>query len=224
MGGNRVAARRAATRDKVLALGAAGLVLVAGSVAASFAAWSDIEWIAGGVDTTAGVTTSTFEVEQLAESDADWGDYETQGTPNVVDFGAAAATLTPGDTVYGYVLLRTKVDSLGGDLSLAADTTVAPDSLSAALTYGARVMPDASTCDAADYASAGTELVAADSALTVGGASTFALAPATATDPGASRAVCFAITFPASFAADDSLQGETASPVWHFDAVSVVAP
>jgi len=222
MTGIRVDARRSRTRNKALAIAAAGIVLAAGITVPSLAAWTDIEWVTGGAGNDSGVTASTFEVEQFTAGDTAWGHYETEAGANVIDFSAQAAALSPGDTVYGYVRLRTVAGSLGGTLTLAADTEVVADTLSAALTYGARVMADTSGCTAAAYATTGTQLQASGSALDASSAGTFSLAAA-ADDvtPGAEQVVCFALSFPASFAADPALQGDTVAPVWHFDAVSV---
>ncbi|TXK17306.1 hypothetical protein [Homoserinibacter sp. GY 40078] len=224
MPGTRVAERRGRTRDRVLAISAASVVLVAGITVPSLAAWTDTEWITGGVGNDAGVGASTFEVQQFAAGDTVWDDYETQPEANVIDFSAQAVQLTPGDTVYGYVRLRTVAGSLGGDLTLGADTSVVADSLEDALTYGARVMNDTTGCTAGSYASTGTELQALGSALDASAGGTFSLAAAAdESTPGVEQVVCFALTFPASFAGDDTLQGATASTVWHFDAVSVTA-
>jgi predicted ribosomally synthesized peptide with SipW-like signal peptide len=224
MTGIRVEARRFRTRNKVLALSAAGVVLAAGITVPSLAAWTDIEWVTGGAGTDPGVTAATFEVEQFAAGDTAWGDYETEAGANVIDFSAQAAALTPGDTVYGYVRLRTVAGSLGGTLTLAADTDVTADTLSAALSYGARVMADTTGCTAAGYATTGTELQAGGSALDASAGGTFSLAAAAdAVTPGTEQVVCFALTFPASFATDAALQGGTVAPVWHFDAVSVAS-
>ncbi|MCS0500739.1 SipW-dependent-type signal peptide-containing protein [Protaetiibacter mangrovi] len=221
MSGIRVDARRARTRNKALALAAAGVVLSAGIAVPSLAAWTDEEWVTGGVGNVPGITASSFEVQQFAEGDTVWGDYETQPEANVIDFSAQAASLTPGDTVYGYVRLRVVAGSLGGTLSLGADTVVTTSTLSEALTYSARVMDAVSTCNATDYAATGSELQPSG-ALDAATAGTFSLAAAPdAVTPGTEQVVCFAITFPSSFSGDTALQGQTATPVWHFDAVSV---
>lgn len=223
MSRNRVAERTSRRRNKILAITSAGVVLAAGITVPSLAAWTDIEWIAGGAGTVAGVGTGTFEVQQFAANDADWGDYETQGSANVIDFSTQAASLTPGDTVYAYVRLRTVVNSLGGDLSLVSDTVVTPSTLSAALTYGARIVPNAAACTQAGFdAVTGADiLVASASGLSADGATDFALAAGTSTLAGAEKVVCFALDFPASFANDTTVQNQTVIPIWHFDAVSV---
>lgn len=222
MTGIRMATRRSRSRNKIFAISAAGIVLVAGITVPSLAAWTDIEWVTGGVGNDPGVTASTFEVEQFAAGDTAFGHYETQAGANVVDFSAQAAALTPGDTVYGYVRLRTVAGSLGGTLTLGADTVVTPGTLSAALSYGARVVDAVADCSAADYASSGTQLQASGTALNVSAGGTLSLAAAPdASTPGAEKVVCFALTFPGSFSGSSTLQGGTATPVWHFDAVSV---
>lgn len=208
-----------------MALGAAGLVLAGGVTVGSLAAWTDVEWIAGGVGTTGGVAASSFEVEQFTAGDTAWGHYEEEASANVVDFSAVAASLTPGDTVYGYVRLRTEVGSLGGELSLVAETDVVPDGLADALIYTAVLMDAAGTCNAVDFTTATVStLVAPASGLDADGSAPFSLDAGTATLPGAERTVCFAITLPGAFADDEDLQGGTAAPVWRFDAISVAAP
>lgn len=225
MSGNRVATRKSRSRNKVLALGAAGLMLAAGITVPSLAAWTDIEWVTGNAGAGAGVTSSSFEVEQFASGDADWDHYETQGGANVIDFSAQAATLSPGDTVYAYVRLRTVAGSLGGDLTLGADTVVTGNALAAVLTYGARIVADDTACDLAGY-TAGTALQADGSALTAAGGTFSLAAAADAVTPGVEKVVCFAIDFEDTPAnqANGTLQGLTVVPVWHFDADSVATP
>lgn len=227
MTGNRTAARRAVLRNRIIALGAAGLVLGAG--ATSMAAWTDSEYVAGGVGSEAGVTSSTFNVQQSVASDAGaFTDRETAAAAGVVDFSDAASQLSPGATVYGYVRLRTVVDSAGGSLSLVSDTD-AGSGLAAVLTYRAVVLPDyalpfADTCNAAAFTSPAADhvLAAAGSALDTATATTFDLAASDGTNPGAEKTVCFAITFPDTpeNEANHALQGQTVDPVWHFAAIS----
>lgn len=232
MSNNRVAERRARTRNKVLALSAAGAVLAAGITIPSLAAWTDIEWIAGSADgTTGGVGTQTFEVEQLTAANApgDWDHYETQGDANYIDFSDAAAALTPGDTVYAWVQLRTEAGSLGGELSLASDVVLAGDPLAAALRYGVRFVPTTTACDAGGFATAGGTpaniLVASNSLLTAGGADSFTLdAGATSADPGEAVTLCFQLTLPSSESNNSAIMGQETTPIWHFDATSVATP
>lgn len=233
MTGNRVGARRARTRNKALALTATGVVLAAAITVPSLAAWTDIEWVIGGAgadDTTGGgITASTFEVEQAALQDGEnFGHYETEAGANVISFGDAAAALTPGDTVYAFVRLRTVTGSLGGTLTLAADTDTSTNALADVLTYGARTVASPAACNAAGYTGAGSnELQAPGTPLDeVAPTATFSLSAATAAAPGPEVVVCFALTLPDTQAIrdNDALQSLSVAPVWHFDAVSVSTP
>lgn len=228
MSHNRVAERRSHTRNKVLAISAAGAVLAAGITIPSLAAWTDIEWIAGlaGGGST-GVSTQSFNVEQLTalSTDDEWGDYETQGSPNYIDFTDAAAALTPGDTVYAWVQLRTEQGSLGGELSLGADTDTSTPALAGVLTYGARIVADETACTQAGFDASTTTIAAPGSALDADGTATFELEAAPdATTPGEVVTLCFALTLPGTEAGNEAIQGQTVTPIWHFDAVSIVTP
>lgn len=216
-----ITARRAAARHrKIVAVAAAGAVLLTGATVTSLAAWLDEEWVTAGVDGAPGVVASEFEIEQSVATDAGaWFDRETAGAAGVVDFDDVAAALSPGEVAYGWVSLRTAADSLGGDLTLVSDYTLGDSPLGDALRYGARLHPDSTTCTAGAFATTGSELVADGSVLTAGsGATTFALAAGVAGAPGASQTVCFRLELPAG--ASDTLMGETADVTWFFDAIS----
>lgn len=224
---SRVAARRVRNRNRILAISAAGTLLAAGITIPSLAAWTDIEWVTGGVGEDAGITAGTFEVQQLTVANAGaWGDYETEAGANVIDFGTVAAGIAPGDTVYGWVQLRTKIGSLGGDLTLQADTTVVAGELSDELSYGARVVDTTTDCTQTGFAASTTVLQADATALDSSAGGTLTLAASDGTNPGTAQTVCFAINFaqpPAGTDLDD-LMGDTVAPVWHFDAVSIATP
>lgn len=216
-----VTARRAAARNrKIIAIVAAGVVLMTGTTVTSLAAWLDEEWVLAGVDGAPGVVASEFEIEQSVATDAGaWFDRETAGGAGVVDFDDVAAALSPGEVAYGWVSLRAAADSLGGDLTLVSDYTLGDSPLGDALRYGARLHPDATTCTAGAFATTGSELVADGSALTAGsGATTFALAAGAAGAPGAPQTVCFRLELPSG--ASDTLMGGTADVTWFFDAIS----
>lgn len=215
---------RRARRRKVVAISAAAAVVLAGATVTSLATWLDEEWVVAGVAGLGGVASSEFEIEQLVATDdpADpWHNRETAAAPaGVVSFDAIAATLSPGDVAYGWVQLRAAENSVAGTLTLAADYVAATSDLGDVLTYGARVHPTTATCNAADFAATGDLLVANDTAISTGSAATsFALAAGTSSAPGTAKTVCFRIEFPAA-AADDTLQGLTASLGWHFEAES----
>jgi predicted ribosomally synthesized peptide with SipW-like signal peptide len=214
--------RSSIRRDRVFALAAAGVVLVGGIGAASFAAWNDIEWITGDAGADGPITTSVFEVEQFAAGDTVWDHYETEAGANAVNFGPQSAALTPGDTVYAWVSLRTVADSLGGELTLRGDTVITPAEITEAVTYGARMVADAATCTAVGFAASTDVIVISGAALDDDATELITLAAApNDTTPGAEQTVCIAIDFALSFADDDALQGQVLTPVWHFDAVSI---
>lgn len=219
---SRVASTRSRNRKRVYAIAAAGTVLAASVTIPSLAAWTDNEWIAGGVanedgtggDNGGGVSTSTFEVQQRANGDAAFGDYESEAGANVIDFTEQAAQLTLGDTVYAWVDLKTTDESLGGTLELVAETVTAGNPLAEALRYGASIVTDAAACDAAGFA-AGTVLQASGTALDVSAGTEFSLAA----EGAETKTVCFQLTLPGS--ASNDLQGQTVTPIWRFAATSV---
>src|ERR1700761_1226475 len=110
--------------QKVVALAAAGLVLLSGATVTSLAAWTDTEWVNGGVATLPGVASSKFDVEQNVTTDATNNWTTDQASPGgTVDFGALAAKLTPGDSVVGFVRLRVVIGSAPGTIQLVHGTS-----------------------------------------------------------------------------------------------------
>ena len=216
MAGIRVSAR-AAGRQKALAIAAAGVILLSGVAATSMATWNDTEWVNGGVNGVPGIGTSKFEVEQNVTTPVDAWTNDLASPGGVINFGTLASTLTPGDTVYGEVRLRTQVSSIGGTLTLKADTSVATG-LASQLTYGAYLHTTAGSCTTALNFATGTQLVAPTAALNVNSAVPFTLAGSVAGNPGVEKSVCFAITLPAG--TSQSYMGLTVDPIWHFDGVS----
>jgi predicted ribosomally synthesized peptide with SipW-like signal peptide len=209
-------------KQKVVALGAAGLVLLSGATVTSLAAWSDTEWVNGGV-MTPGVSASTFDVEQNVGNDPTGVWTTNQATPGgTVDFGTEAAKLTPGTSVVGFVRLRTVTGSDAGTLTLVHGTSSGSPAFLSALRFGAWLMPTTSTCTTTDYnGPASTQLVPDGSVIGTDSTTTFVLAAGDATDPGTEQTVCFRLTFPPlAVSTDKSLQGQAADPVWQFNATS----
>lgn len=210
-------------RKKAVALSAAGLVLVAGATVSSLAAWTDTEWIFGGAGGKPGIGTSSFNVQQNVTADtSSWTDQESR-PGGQIEFSTQASSMTPGDTVHAFVRLRTAKGSDAGDLTLNADVPFTSSStlLYNALTYQAGRVAGPAACNAAGLAAsvaADEQLVAAGSKLTVDGSSTFTLQA----DSGNEETICFALTLPdtAENAANKKLQGQTATPVWNFEAIS----
>ena len=96
--------------QKAAAIGAAGLVVASGIAVASLAAWTDTEWVQGGVGTVPGISTSTFAMQQNTTTGAAWVD-EPEAPGGIIAF-VDASGLTPGDTAYGFVRLRTTAASM----------------------------------------------------------------------------------------------------------------
>jgi predicted ribosomally synthesized peptide with SipW-like signal peptide len=208
--------------QKVVALAAAGLVLLSGATVTSLAAWTDTEWVNGGVATLPGVTASKFDVEQNVTTSAGSNWTTNLSAPGgTVDFGAQAADLTPGTTVYGFVRLRTVIGSIGGTLQLVHGPSTGSLAFLAALTYGAWLVSNPAACNSTQYdTGTAVQLVTDNSAIATDSPapSAFPVAAGTATLPGAEQTVCFKLNFPAS--ASSALEGASADPVWQFNATS----
>jgi hypothetical protein len=209
--------------QKFVALLAAGLVLFSGATVTSLAAWTDTEWVNGGVSTLPGVTASKFDVEQNVTADPTnlWTtDLASPG--GTVAFGPIASKLTPGTSVLGFVRLRVVTDSVGGTLLLVHGASTGSAAFLGALRYGAWLHPDASTCTPGQYNGAGfSQLVADGSTIGTDSATPFILLAGATGSPGAEQTVCFRLTFPPlSDPTDKSLQGLAADPVWQFNATS----
>jgi hypothetical protein len=209
--------------QRVVALAAAGLVLFSGATVTSLAAWTDTEWVNGGVSTLPGVTASTFDVEQNVTTNATTNWTSDVASPGgTVDFGAQAAKLTPGTSVVGFVRLRLVANSVAGTIQLVHGTSTGSAAFLNALRYGAWLHPDPTTCTATQYNGAGfTQLVPDQSTVGTDSTVTFPLAAGAAGLPGTEQTVCFRLTFPPlAVPTDKSLQGLGADPVWQFNAVS----
>ncbi len=213
--GNRIAVRTPSKRTRIMAIAAAGAVLLGGIGITSLAAWTDQVYVQGGFNGTPGLGSSSFEVQQEVQGDSAFTDRETAGTAGLVDFGSLATTLSPNTTVYGWVQLRTKAGSIAGDLTLKSTlTSTTTSDLSGYLTYGARIVGSTATCSDGTGWSSGTVLVADGQPLTTSATSSFSLA-ANATQ---TKVACFAITMPAG--TSTAAMGKTLTPVWYFDAIS----
>ena len=214
-----------------MALLAGGIVLGVGATA-TLASWTDSEWVFAGTGTGGpGVGTSVFEVQQDASNPATgtFDDFETN-PGDALSFGVGALALSPGQTVYAPVALRTTTASIAGTLGLSAAvaatgvTATSPAVLDApgaglwnALTLQVVVSDSTYTCNLAAM-SAQTEVIAAGSALNAAGTVTRSLSAAS----GNTQYYCFAITLPTpgTAGAFDILQGHVVAPAWRFAATS----
>ncbi|CAD5991076.1 SipW-dependent-type signal peptide-containing protein [Agreia sp. COWG] len=228
--------KKRATRQKALALLAAGLVVGVGATV-TLAVWNDSEWIVGGTagangqPGTPGVGTSTFEVQQNTSSPfvaASFADREVNPGGSLT-FTPGALALAPGDAVYAPVSLSTTSTSvaapsvtLAGSVAAANIPVVdAGSQLSAALqlrvTVTTTARGTAPACNAASFAAGSTYVVggaAATAPLNTAGTGVSTLAAAS----GNQLNYCFEITLPAG--ASDTLQGRTVAPAWQFVSAS----
>jgi predicted ribosomally synthesized peptide with SipW-like signal peptide len=214
-----------------MAILAGGLVVgVGGSF--TLASWTDSEWVFAGDGTGGpGVGTSTFEVQQDASNPGPgtFSDFESNPGDSLA-FGIGALALSPGDTSYAPVALRTTAASIAGSLDLLGAvaatgvTATAPSVLDgpgtglwSALRLHVVVDDSPYTCDAAAMSSK-TDVIAADSPLSTAGTVTRTLSAAS----GNTQYYCFAITLPvpATPGDFDSLQGHVIAPAWEFAATS----
>lgn len=110
-------------RAKIMAFAAAGLVLGVGGTV-TLAAWVDTEWVYGGSGgDEPGVGTSEFIVEQnrstpFNEDPGAWGEFPENPGGELVFTGSDPLALTPGDSTYSRVSLRTTEFSVGGNVQL----------------------------------------------------------------------------------------------------------
>ena len=225
--------KKRSTRQKALAVLAAGLVLGVGATV-TLAVWNDSEWVVGGtagVDGdpgTPGVGTSAFEVQQNTSSPFGAGGWTDQDANpgGALTFTAGALSLTPGDSIYAPVSLSTTDESaaapsvrLSGAVGATNISTEDADGLLAGalqlrvvVATGARDAAPAACTDAAFGATA---------TYVVGSATTTAALNTAGTTVSALQAgsgnqlnYCFEISLPDG--APDSLQGRTVAPAWQF--------
>jgi hypothetical protein len=208
--------RNPSRRTKVMALAAAGIVLLAGVGVTSMAFWQDKEFVTGGVN---GIASSTFDVEQNVNPVATTTGWTTNlASPGgTVNFGALATKLTPNDSVYGGVRLRTVTGSLPA-AAVTLNSLVPGTGLGQYLTYGARLLTTGTDCSSATYA-AGTLLTATDAdPVTANGANPFTLVGNGGSTVGAERTVCFKISMLGT--TPTTAQNTNVTAIWRFDANS----
>lgn len=214
---------------KLAAIGAAVLVVGVGATY-TLATWNDSEWVWGGANGDPALGTSSFEVQQnttapYADSAASWVD-EEENPGGSLTFSPGALALTPGDTVFAPVALRTTADSLAADVTLQAAVAAAGASQNdQALFDAVRVSvytvagATPATACTTGFDSTGWASVLQDQPLTTMATATQSLAA----QSGSTQHYCFAITLPESTPDVDLLQGMAISPAWEFRSVSVAS-
>ncbi|WP_104177685.1 SipW-dependent-type signal peptide-containing protein [Cryobacterium sp. Y50] len=229
----RCLAHKRARRGKIMAILAGGAALGLGTTA-TLAAWTDTEWVfgggTGGTGDSAGVGTSSFDVEQNVVAPFNTAAFVQDETNpgQALTFGLDALSLTPGDSVYAPVALRTISNSSAGNLTLepavaAAGVTVVDSdaALWTALTMRVWVSEAAFTCNASTVASTSPSIIMeiANGPLgSTGGTTVQALSAAGAN----TQYYCFKVTLPSNAQTSQSLnlQGRTVAPAWEFSAAS----
>ncbi|MEV8273314.1 SipW-dependent-type signal peptide-containing protein [Microbacterium sp. NPDC077184] len=221
---------RRTVRRRIFAIAAGGAALGLG-VAATLAAWTDTEWVFGGDGAGGpGVGTSTFAIEQNTDAptfDGPWDD-EPENPGGEMVFSAVdilGTDLSPGDSVYASVALRTKATSIAGDVELQPAVPAAgipaddPDGLLfAALDVRVATSATAFACDATAFTGGATIIADGDLAST-GGDSAQALAAAS----GSVQYYCFEVTLPESVNDEDDpsiYMDRAVAPAWEFVATS----
>lgn len=213
--GRHVAASTSRVFTKVRALLAGALVLGVGATM-TLASWTDQEFATGSF------SASRFDTQSSIDNSA-WAD-NTSAPGATISFSGSG--MSPDTHRYGYVLIRTKANSVGGTLTFAApavtngvtDTT---PFLGAALQYRAVAITGAA-CSASSFTGSPTWIVGGTSSyasLATAGSTGVALAAATATLPGAASGYCFDVYLPSG--ADTALQGKSATVTWTVTATSV---
>lgn len=227
----RRARRRPGASRKVFAI-AAGAVVVGVGLTGTLAAWTDTEWVFGGLGTEDGagdpgdgpIGTSTFEVLQNTFNPVSaWVDAETEPGSEIL-FTADGASLSPGDATYAEVALKTDADSVGGALTLTAATPYSSAGDADDLLFNAmEVRVFTSTSDIACTAAG----VAALTPIMNGGLGTAAAtgSQTLAAAGGSVQYYCFELSLPSPLVpAEDTevedYMGRTIVPTWKFDAES----
>jgi len=214
-------------KTRKLAAIAVGALVIGVGATYTLASWNDSEWVNGGLDGAAGIGTSEFEVLQnatapYADTAGNWGHHETNPGDELT-FSTAALALTPGDTVYAPVALRTAPTSVAGDVSLvgaipALDVTV--DDAQSELWNAVRVSVHTATGAAAPSACAGGFAAAGWTPLLTDAplGSAASVTQELAAQGGSTQHYCFALTLPTG--APDTLQGRSIAPAWEFASTS----
>ncbi|GAA1183233.1 SipW-dependent-type signal peptide-containing protein [Nesterenkonia xinjiangensis] len=187
--------RRRLSRQ-VRALLASGLVLGVGA-SVTLAAWNDSEY-AGGT-----VSAGHFTLE----GSPDGANYSTTTAeaPHQLSF-STTSNLTPGARTYALFSVRTASGSVGGTVQLQGDDGNT-GTLSSAMTYGVRTVAG-TTCNASTF-EGGSQVIPRGTSLTGDAGSSQSVAG----NQGAVVHYCLELTL--SSEAPNSVQGATATPLWH---------
>lgn len=221
--------RLGSRRNRRIAAIAAGVLVIGVGATYTLASWTDSEWVWGGAGNAPGIGTSEFEVEQNRSTPfsnaASWENQETNPGGGLT-FTVGALALTPGDSVYAPVALRTAPNSVEAQVQLngaVAATGVTVDDDGGALWDAIRVSvytetTDDETSEFAPSATCNADIASASGwTKIVDGQPLNTAASAAQTldaDSGSVQHYCFEVTLPAG--SPDTLQGRTIAPAWEF--------
>jgi predicted ribosomally synthesized peptide with SipW-like signal peptide len=223
----RNALRNRRTRNKVMAIASAGLVVGVGA-AMTLATWTDTEWdYASAGNGIPGIGTSTFVVQQDATNPytgAAFGNFHTN-PGNALTFKTGALVLSPGDSIAAPVAYETTSDSVAGTLQLqaaVAATGVTPNDPGGLLWSDLVLQVGWTSVTPGDAVPACTTSMANFTNITMVGTGLSAVPAAVPQTLQAATGnvlhYCFVVSMPAN--APDTLQGRTVIPAWQFSAVS----
>lgn len=212
-------------KKKIAAL-TAGVLVVGLGATYTLASWNDSEWVWGGANGDPGIGTDIFEVQQDTTAPfvgpGTFDDFETNPGDELT-FSTGALSLSPGDTTFAPVALRTTATSVAGTVTLQA--AVAADSITVldasdllwnairVSVYTAKAATPPSACTTG-FVTTGWTPVVTDVPLATVATVTQALDAAASS----TQHYCFAVTLPAG--SPDTLQGRTIAPAWEFASVS----
>lgn len=220
------ALRNRRTRNKVMAIASAGLVVGVGA-AMTLATWTDTEWDYAGAGGLPGLGTSTFVVQQDATNPytgAAFGNFHTN-PGNSLNFQTGALTLSPGDSVAAPVAFETTSASIAGTLQLKAAVAasgVTTNDPTNALWNALTLQVGWTSVAPGGVVPSCTASLTGFTPITMTGSGLGAV-PATATQTlqaatGNVLHYCFVVSLPAG--SPNTLQGLTVAPAWQFSAVS----
>jgi hypothetical protein len=198
-------------KRRILAVLAAGLLLLAGGIATTLAIFSDSIFGSGTVQ------TGSYDIE------ADFGDiggYQQWNTApgGTMQFPIVANAMYPGATVYAPITLRTTA-ATNSDVPVSLiGATFTQNNLSDALTYSVKIIGNSAPCNETTFAAAPVLVgFPSDSTLSTGSGGTTQVIPADHTPVR----FCFALTLPTTV--DNTTQSLSVTPIWQFFATTDTA-
>lgn len=181
--------------------------------AATLAAWNDSEF------STATVTSGRFGIVGASNAGAFADHASSPGATLTLTYTPTTTAFYPGVVGFTSVQIRTASVASGGFDSVPGvvrmqTSTAATGVLASALVYGVRIIPGASTCNAASFTASSTIIVPESTVLTTAvaasGTNTQALQAAGA------NTVSYCIRMELPTTAADNTQNGTATVTWQF--------